>query len=329
MDFERRSVGYRLPHAHMAYTTQLTDGLYMFDLYEQGLPGRSSAYVYRGAKNVLIDTGSAPCHSHIIRALSELGLEPHDLHYVILTHIHLDHAGGAGTLARLAPSTTFVVHPRAARHLIDPTKLMTGARAVYGEDTDRYFGEVLPVPEHQVLIRQDGETLDFGDRIVTFYDTPGHAKHHFSMYDPVLQSIFVGDALGIRYVHRFTGWPFEFVLPSTSPSDFDPEAVVNTVAKLSALHATTVYHTHYGPSPIAEALSGTLLGAKRFAAMADRIYHKDVTWEDVKVSLESEIRSILTESGHKEPHHIEDLGLDLELDAKGLLYYEEKKHAPH
>ncbi len=310
----------------MNYTTKVNDGLYMFDLFEQGQPGRSSAYLYRGRKNVLIDTGSAPCHPYILRALHELNLESQDLDYVVLTHVHLDHAGGAGMLAQIAPHTTFVVHPRGARHMIDPTKLMAGARTVYGEQLEKFFGEVLPVPERQVLIMQDGETLDFGDRIVTFYDTPGHAKHHFSMYDPLLESVFAGDALGIRYVHRYTGWPFEFILPSTSPSDFDPDAVISTVAKLRVLHAKTVFHTHFGPSKTEEALEGTLRGAKRFAMMVENLYYAGITWEEIQSGLEEEIRRILTNLGHPESLDIQDLGVDLELDAKGLLYYAERKN---
>lgn len=311
----------------MGYTTKLAENLYMFDLFEQGQPGRSAAYVYHGVKKVLIETGSALSHPYILRALDELGIQTNELDYVVLTHIHLDHAGGAGSLAQVSKNATFVVHPRAARHLIDPTKLIAGARAVYGEQLEQFFGEILPVPKDQVLIREDGETLDFGDRIVTFYDTPGHAKHHFSLYDPVLRAIFSGDALGIRYVHRFTGWPFEFILPSTSPSDFDPIAVEMTVNKLRTLDAKTVFHTHFGPSPVQEALRDTLEGAKRFARMADRLYHRGITWEELQVGLEAEIQSLLIDMGHSEEFNVKELGIDLELDAKGLLYYEDMKHA--
>ncbi len=307
----------------MAAVRKLSENLFMFDLFEQGLRGRSSAYVYTGARKVLVETGSTPCHPYLVAALKTLGLTPADLDYVVVTHVHLDHAGGAGVLAGVAPQATFVAHPRAARHLIDPTKLIAGAKAVYGDDLERFFGQILPVPERQVLIREDGDTLDFGDRVVTFYDTPGHAKHHFSMHDPVLSAVFSGDALGVRYVAEFTGWPFEFVLPSTSPSDFDPKAVEKTVDKLRALAPSVVYHTHFGPSPAETAFAGTLEGVRMFTLLADNAYSADTTWEQLAAALEQRIAAWLRENGHVEPLDIADLGVDIELDAKGLLYYEQ------
>ncbi len=297
----------------------------MFDLFEQGLRGRSSAYVYTGPKKVLIETGSAPCRPYLVDGLRTLGLTPADLDYVVLTHVHLDHAGGAGVLAIDAPQATFVAHPRAARHLIDPTKLIAGAKAVYGDDLERFFGQILPVPERQVLIREEGDTLDLGDRVVTFYDTPGHARHHFSMHDPALSAVFSGDALGVRYVTEFTGWPFEFVLPSTSPSDFDLTAVENTVDKLRALDPAVVYHTHFGPSLAEEAFAGTLEGARMFARLADDTYTGQTTWEHMAHALEHRVASWLRDNGHTEPWNIADLGVDIELNAKGLLYYQQQK----
>ena len=309
----------------MADIRRLSETLFMFDLFEQGLRGRSSAYVYTGPKKVLIETGSAPCHPYLVDGLRTLGLTPADLDYVVLTHVHLDHAGGAGVLAIDAPQATFVAHPRAARHLIDPTKLIAGAKAVYGDELERFFGQILPVPERQVLIREDGDTLDLGDRVVTFYDTPGHARHHFSMHDPALSAVFSGDALGVRYVAEFTGWPFEFVLPSTSPSDFDPMAVENTVAKLRALGPAVVYHTHFGPSPAEEAFAGTLEGARMFARLADDLYTGQTTWEHMAHALEHRVAAWLRDNGHTESWNIADLGVDIELNAKGLLYYQQQK----
>ena len=163
----------------MSDLIQLKESLYMFDLFEQGQVGRSSAYLYNGPKKTLIETGSANSLDHILDSLKRLDLTPEDLDYVIVTHVHLDHAGGAGKLAELAKKATFVAHPRAARHLIDPTRLIQGAAQVYGDAMHSLFGDILPIPEQQVLIREDGETIDIGDRKLVFLDTPGHAKHHF------------------------------------------------------------------------------------------------------------------------------------------------------
>jgi len=303
----------------------LDDTLYLFDLMEQGLPGRSSGYLLTGSKTLLIDTGSSPSHSRILAALAEIGVAPTDLDYCILTHVHLDHAGGAGLLAQACPNTVFVAQERAARHLVDPSRLIAGARAVYGDAMDQLFGAILPIPEDRVLIRRHGEQLRLPDRTLTFYDTPGHARHHFSIHDPARAAIFAGDAVGIRYVTEFTGWDFEFVLPSTSPTDFDPDAVAATVALLRTLAAETIYHTHFGPSPAAEALDATRDAARAFADLADALYDADMTWEELGMSLQGFIGADLRRQGHGESLDMARLGIDIELDAKGLLYWQQMK----
>lgn len=305
----------------MSLLTALGEGLYVFDLLEQGMPGRSSAYLYDGKKKALVETGSSPSLARIVAALAERGLRTVDLDYVIVTHVHLDHAGGAGALSLIAPHATFVAHPRAARHLADPSRLLAGARAVYGEALLRLFGDVLPIAASSILVREDGETLDLGDRRLTFYDTPGHAKHHFSIHDPERAAVFSGDALGIRYVTSFTGWPFEFVWPSTSPTDFDPDGVAYTVDKLSALGIRTVYHTHFGPSPADEAFAGVLIGARTLADAARSAYRPGMTWQDMARAANACTLGHLRAAGHQEPLELGRLGVDLELNARGLLHY--------
>ena len=309
----------------MSDLIKLHDSLYMFDLFEQGQAGRSSAYLFNGPKKVLIETGSAVSHDHIVDSLAHLSLTPEDLDYVIITHVHLDHAGGAGKLAQLAKKATFVAHPRAARHLIDPSKLILGATQVYGDDMKLLFGDIIPIPEKQVLIREEGESIDIGDRKLVFIDTPGHAKHHFVIHDPETASVFSGDSLGIRYVKAFTGWDFEFVLPSTSPTDFDPAGVAYTVDRIKKLAIDTVYHTHFGPSPAEEAFRGTLEGAMAFKELSDRIYTSNPSWEGIQNELSTFIRKHLQDHGHHPSDDLEELTVDLELNAKGLLVYEQRK----
>lgn len=293
----------------------------MFDLLEHGLPGRSSGYLYAGTTTVLIDTGSARCLPQILGALAALGRGPDDLDYVLLTHAHLDHAGGAGQLAQTARRAVFVAHPRAARHLADPARLIDGARAVYGERYDSLFGQVLPIAKERLITRTDGGALDIGDRTLAFYDTPGHAKHHYCVHDPARGAIFSGDALGIRYVKRFTGEDFEFIMPSSSPTDFDPFGVQHTVDKLSELGAEVVYHAHFGPSPAPEALVATLSGALAFSLLSGSTYHANMTTEEMTAILAEHVTAHLTALGHPEMNatHIGD---DLWLDAMGLVHYE-------
>jgi glyoxylase-like metal-dependent hydrolase (beta-lactamase superfamily II) len=207
--------------------------------------------------------------------------------------------------------------------MVDPSRLWNGALQVYGQALSTLFGEMIPIPESRVLIRKDSETLDIGSRILTFYDTPGHAKHHFTILDPVSDAVFSGDALGIRYRTCFTNWPFEWIMPSTSPIDFDPEAVQTTVAKLQQLPFQWVYHTHFGRSSKQEALMNTESGALAMAAFMKQFYHPQVTADEVMTGLTEWVHHDLTERGFSAS--VKDirqaLAMDLPLDALGLMYW--------
>ncbi|MCL6515445.1 MBL fold metallo-hydrolase [Alicyclobacillus sp.] len=299
--------------------------VWMIDLMEQDRPCRSGAYVILDEQPTVIETGSARSHALLIEGLKELGLGPEDIRYVIVTHVHLDHAGGAGHMMQAAKHATLVVHPRGARHMVDPSRLWEGARAVYGDKLEAYFGSILPVPESRVLVREHGETLNIGRRTLTFYDSPGHAKHHFTILDPVSDALYAGDALGIRYRTCFTGWDFEWVLPSTSPVDFDPAAVHRTAEMLAQLPFRWVYHTHFGRSPKEEAIRDTVRGADAFADLIGRIFHPGIRPETVMDALRAWIRDDLIRQGHRPGDDIEVLDIDVVLDALGLIHYEQRR----
>ncbi len=298
----------------------------MFDMLEHGLPGRLSGYLFAGERTVLVDTGSFRCLPQILAALDTLGARPDDLDYVVLTHAHLDHAGGAGQLAKLAARAMFVAHPRAARHLADPARLIAGTRAVYGELYDALFGQVRPIPADRLLVRNDGDTLDIGDRTLVFYDTPGHARHHICIHDPARRAIFSGDALGVRYVRSFTGQDYEFILPSSSPTDFSPADVRRTVARMAALDAEVVYHAHFGPSPADEALTAMQSEGDAFARVAELAWQPDMTTDEMTAALTRHVNGRLAALGHPEldARHIGD---DLWLDAMGLVHYERTRRS--
>lgn len=308
------------PHRHLE-PIQLEPHLWMMDLLEQDRPARSAAYLITEDQPTLIETGSAKSHDLLVHQLGMIGYAPEDLAYVIVTHVHLDHAGGAGQMMARAKHAKLVVHPRGARHMMDPSRLWSGAKAVYGARTEDLFGSMIPVPEAQVLVRQHGETLDIGGRTLTFYDTPGHAKHHFSVLDPVLKAVFAGDAAGIRYRTEFTGWDFEWVMPSTSPIDFDPVAVQNTVALLRDLPFEWVCHTHFGRSAKAEALADTERCALAMAALIQRIDHPGIELSEVIPALRAWIVADLQQRGYRPGTDIEVLDIDVLLDAMGLMHY--------
>jgi glyoxylase-like metal-dependent hydrolase (beta-lactamase superfamily II) len=173
--------------------------------------------------------------------------------------VHLDHSGGAGLLLHALPNARLVVHPRGARHMIDPAKLMEGVRAVYGpEVTARDYGELVPVPADRVVTTSDGMVLELGGRALHFADTPGHALHHDCIWDEASRGWFTGDTLGIAYPALATPLGLQ-VIPATAPVQFDPEALHASVNRLLAAQPQIIYMTHYGAVPHPERIGAQLL----------------------------------------------------------------------
>lgn len=303
---------------------EMGNDVWLIDLFEQNRPFRTGAYLIEDEKLTLIETGSALSHDVLISGLAARGYTPSDLDYVIVTHVHLDHAGGAGHLMEKAQNAKLVVHPRGARHMIDPTKLWEGTRMVYQDKITEYFGSIKPVSKEQILIMEHGEKLDIGNRTLTFFDSPGHAKHHFTILDPVSNALFAGDAMGVRYHRQFTNWDFEFIMPSSSPVDFDPEAVHKTLAFLEEQPFKWVYHAHFGRSLKEEAITHTNRVTDEFAKLIADHYHPGITGPEFENALRAWVIRDLKQRG-LQPGKIEALNLDMTLDSLGLIYYYEHK----
>ncbi|ACG74274.1 beta-lactamase domain protein [Anaeromyxobacter sp. K] len=210
-------------------------------------PRLAAAYLVRGRDAAaVVETGTAGSVPRVLDAVAAAGLRPDDVSHVVVTHVHLDHAAGAGALLRALPRARLVVHPRGARHMIDPSKLMAGASEVYGAERVRaLYGEVVPAPAERVIEAPDGFTLDLGDRPLRALDAPGHAKHHLVLHDPRSRGFFTGDAFGISYRETDSaGGPFLF--PTTTPVQLDPPALKATLARMLAEAPERVYLTHYG-----------------------------------------------------------------------------------
>jgi glyoxylase-like metal-dependent hydrolase (beta-lactamase superfamily II) len=192
-----------------------------------------------------VETGTAHSVPGLLDVLELKGVPREHVDYVIPTHVHLDHAGGAGELLRHLPNAQLVIHPRGARHMIDPAKLNAGATAVYGEDRmEQLFGRVVPVPAERVIEAGDGDEIDFNGRPLRFLDTPGHARHHFCVVDEVGDGIFTGDTFGLSY-RWFDTARGPFVLPTTTPVQFEPEALHMSIDRLMAEGLGSMYLTHY------------------------------------------------------------------------------------
>ena len=165
---------------------RIDDRIDLIDGFDLGLPERTGTYVIDEEELTLIETGPSPSIKHVKQGLVSLGYSLEDVKYIIVTHVHLDHAGGAGLLLTECPNAQVVVHPRGIRHLEDPSKLIAGAKTVYGESFSDLFDPIIPIPEDRLVEKGEGDTLTIGENCtLEFLDTPGHAKHHLSIYDPV------------------------------------------------------------------------------------------------------------------------------------------------
>ncbi|HET9553886.1 MAG TPA: MBL fold metallo-hydrolase [Anaeromyxobacteraceae bacterium] len=207
----------------------------------------AACYLVRGRDGAaVVETGNAGTVPRVLAALDQLGLPRSAVSHVVVTHVHLDHAGGAGALMRELPSATLVAHPRGARHLVDPSKLWAGTVAVYGaEATQRLYGDPVPVPAARVVEAPDGFSIDLGGRPLRFLDAPGHAKHHFVVFDEATRGFFTGDSFGLSYRETdAAAGPFFF--PTTTPVQFDPEALHATIDRMLAERPERAYLTHYG-----------------------------------------------------------------------------------
>jgi glyoxylase-like metal-dependent hydrolase (beta-lactamase superfamily II) len=214
---------------------------------EQLRPGLACCYLLRsGDRYAFVDCGTSLSVPGLMALLQRRGIAAEQVAYVMPTHVHLDHAGGAGELMSRLPQAQLVAHPRAARHLIDPAKLIEGATLVYGaEQVAAMYGRIVPVPEQRLLVATDGYQLDFNGRALLFLDAPGHARHHYAIWDAESRGVFTGDVCGLSY-RELDGPLGPYLLPTTTPVQFEPEAWSQTLDRIQALQPAYLYLTHYG-----------------------------------------------------------------------------------
>lgn len=210
-------------------------------------PRFDAAYlIVEGGRAAFIDCGTNHSLPRLLDALTALGLTPDAVDWLILTHVHLDHAGGAGELMTRLPMAQVVVHPRGARHMIDPTQLVAGATAVYGEkEMQRSYGSLRAIPHERVVAAADGHVVDLAGRALVCIDTPGHARHHNAIWDERSESFFTGDAFGLSY-REFDSEHGAFAIPTTSPVQFDPEAMHASIERMLGYRLQAMHLTHFG-----------------------------------------------------------------------------------
>jgi len=221
------------------------NGIYAFDAGYVRPQLAAIHLIVENGRAALVDTGNNESLAAAERALAALDLAPDCVDYVILTHIHLDHAGGAGAMMRAFPNARLVVHPRGARHMADPAKLVAGATAVYGAaEVRRLYGEVLPIDAARIVEATHELRLDLAGRELLCLDTPGHARHHICIVDRKSGGIFTGDTFGLSYRELDTDGR-QFIFPTTTPVQFDPQAMHASLDLLMSYRPTAMYLTHY------------------------------------------------------------------------------------
>lgn len=223
-------------------TFEVAPGVTAIDTFMGGRERYTAAYLVHANEPVLIETGPGTSVEPVARSLDSLGIAANGLAHIVLTHIHLDHAGGVGSLAARFPAATVWVHERGARHLADPTKLVASAMRVYGEERmSSLFGPVEAVAADRIRVMDDGAALDVGGRSLLALDTPGHASHHLALVDSHTGVVFTGDALGIHIPN------LPVLRPATPPPDFDLELAVASIERIRHAADSTLLFAHFGP----------------------------------------------------------------------------------
>ncbi len=307
-----------LPTARLTFHP---DGIVAVDT-EYQRPGFAAAHIvqHRG-RAAFVDAGTNTSVPHLVAALRDLAIPPEAVDYLFLTHVHLDHAGGAGLLMQALPNARAVLHPRGAPHMIDPQKLVAGSKAVYGEERfARLYGDIMPIPAERVHVTRDGERLSLAGREFEILHTPGHALHHHVLFDLSHRNLFTGDSFGISY-RELDSEAGPLILPTTTPTQFDPEQLIASVDRMLTYAPKALYLTHFSRVTDAVRLADSL---KRQIGEFVLIAQQAATAADIDAAILEGIWALWRRLAHRhgsrtsESRLRELLAADLDLNAQGL-----------
>ncbi len=294
-------------------------------------PGFAAAYlVVDGERAAFVETNTNRAVPRLLEALRSAGRDVADVDYVIITHVHLDHAGGASALMKACPSATLLAHPRAARHAIDPSKLVASAREVYGAEAfDAMYGTIEPVPAERVRSMEDGDSVTLGGRTLTFLHTRGHADHHACVLDSGSNGIFTGDSFGLVYpALQKNGL---FAIPSTSPTDFDAPEAKRSLDRILSTGAERAYLTHFGEQRDLRGIAETLRAQlDEYGAIADEAFASELDGDALDRFVDARVGAIfdrvLGERALRgDPEAQDILKTDRDLNAQGVAFSVKKR----
>lgn len=301
------------------------DRIRTIDCHYMGQKDLAAAYLLiDGEEAAFVENNTAHSVPLLLQALEEEGLSPEQVRYALVTHAHLDHAGGSSALLKACPNATLIAHPRAARHLIDPSRLVASATSVYGEERfAQFYGTLDPIPAERVRTMEDGDTLSFGSRTLSFTHTRGHANHHLIIHDPVTNGVFTGDAFGLAYPALQSRGPF--TIPTTSPTDYLADEALSVVEQIVAMKPSRVYLTHFGERTEVEELGRQLIAD---LTVSKRIFEDAVTSglegdaleKRCLEALDTHLEDRFRKHGLEAVTAFEVLALDRELNAQGLAF---------
>jgi glyoxylase-like metal-dependent hydrolase (beta-lactamase superfamily II) len=308
--------------------TRHPNGIFAVDT-EYVRPGLAAAHVIlHGGRAAFVDVGTTHSVPFLLAALDKLGIDRSVVDYVLLTHVHLDHAGGAGRLMQELPTAKVVLHPRGAPHLIDPAKLIAGSRVVYGDATfDRLYGNIVPLPADRVIQTNDGDVIELAGRPLELIHTPGHALHHQCVVDLQHSAVFTGDTFGLSYRELDTDQG-AFIVPTTTPTQFDPEQLIESIERIASYQPDSCYLMHYSRVTIIPRLATRLkTQVKELAQIAKRAAGAP----DPKAAIMKEMWDMWLRLARQHGINLpesrirEILNDDLDLNAQGLVAWLERQ----
>ncbi|RYE94387.1 MAG: MBL fold metallo-hydrolase [Myxococcales bacterium] len=280
------------------------------------MPGLAATYLrVQGDEAAFIETCTSQSVPQMLAALAEAGLTPGQVRWVIVTHVHLDHAGGASALMQACPQAQLLAHPRAARHLIDPSRLVASARQVYGaEKFDRLYGAIEPIAAERVKTMEDGQEVQLGDAHLQFLHTRGHANHHFVVVDHARSTVFTGDTFGLVYPRLQRAGRLAY--PSTSPTDFDVEAAHASIDRIVSLNMNSACLTHFGEIRDLDVVGGQL---HRWLDLSERLVSQAAAAGGDAAAMEARIRPELDRAMEQAAA---EAGLALDADDRKLIAFD-------